>query len=47
MLATLNPVKIIISWRRATPINKSFGKPTSKKIPKINGLSAAPKSIPE
>jgi hypothetical protein len=47
MLATLNPVKIIMIWRKATPMNKNFGKPTSKKIPKINGLRAAPKSMPE
>ncbi len=47
MVATLNPVKIIMTCKRATPINKSLGRPMSKKIPKMSGLKAAPRSIPE
>ena len=47
IVETLKPVKIIIYWSNATPTHKSFGKPPSKKMPKIKGLRAAPRSIPE
>ncbi len=47
LLATLNAVKIIKHWIKATPKKSQLGLPASSKIPKARGPTEAPRSMPE